>query len=379
MEQYTYVDQKRLRMGYTTGSCAAAAAKAAALMLLSGCEVPTINLMTPKGYSLSLEVRCPERSGDCVRCAIQKDSGDDPDITDGILVFAAVRRAGAGIAIEGGEGVGRVTRPGLECPVGAPAINSTPRRMIEQAVREVCEECGYPGGLSVTISIPGGEALAAKTYNPRLGIVDGLSILGTSGIVEPMSERGLVDSIKVEMNVLQAAGVADLVVTPGNYGEVYARTQLGLALKEAVKCSNFIGEVLDYVVQRGFKSLLLIGHLGKLVKLAGGVFNTHSRYADCRMEILAAHSALAGADGAEIKRMMDCITTDEAWGIVESSGLWEPVIQSLLKKIDFHLRARTHNELEVGAVVFSNRWGTLGMTSGAQKLIQKFKQAEEQA
>ncbi|WP_312640848.1 cobalt-precorrin-5B (C(1))-methyltransferase CbiD [Hydrogenoanaerobacterium sp.] len=372
MEEYRYVDNKKLRFGYTTGSCAAAAAKAATLMLLSGQEVSHINLLTPKGFSLALDVQNPSWGEDFAMCAIRKDSGDDPDITNGILVYAKVSYAVKGVTIDGGVGVGRVTRAGLECPVGTAAINQVPRRMIEEAVLESCEECGYRGGIVVEVSIPDGVEIAKKTYNPRLGITGGISVLGTSGIVEPMSEQALVDSIKVEMNMLKASGARYIAVTPGNYGEVYAQNTLHLNLHDAVKCSNFVGDVLDYAVQLKFQGVLLVGHLGKFVKLAGGVFNTHSRYADCRMEILAAHSALAGAQRPLLEQIMGCITTDEAIELIEAAQLKEKVMQSILQKIDDHIKARTYGELEIGAVVFSNRYGTLGMTPDAPKLMRQF-------
>ena len=372
MEKYCYVDNKKLRYGYTTGSCAAAAAKAAALMLLSGQEVTHINLMTPKGFSLALHVHNPSHGEDYAMCAIQKDSGDDPDITNGILVYAKVSYAEKGITIDGGIGVGRVTRAGLECPVGSAAINRVPRRMIEDAVLEICEECGYGGGIAVEIIIPDGAEIAKKTYNPRLGIEGGISVLGTTGIVEPMSEQALIDSIKVEMKMLKANGAQYIVVTPGNYGEVYAQNTLHIDLCNAVKCSNFVGDVLDYAVQLELKGVLLVGHLGKFVKLAGGVFNTHSRYADCRMEILTAHSALAGAQILLLQHLMGCITTDEAVELLETAHLKEKVMQSILQKIDDHIKARTYGELQIGAVLFSNRYGTLGMTADAPKLMQHF-------
>lgn len=372
MEQYLYIGNKKLRCGYTTGSCAAAAAKAAALFLLSGTAPPTVRLVTPKGFPLELAVLELEMGAGFARCAIKKDSGDDPDITGGILVYAAVSRVEQGVFITGGVGVGTVTRAGLECPVGSPAINRVPRRMIEEAVCEACAYCGYSGGISVEISIPAGVELAKKTYNPRLGIVGGISVLGTSGIVEPMSEQALVDSIKVEMDMLKAGGAKNIVITPGNYGEDYARETLGLALEEAVKCSNFVGETLDYAVRLGFEGALLVGHLGKLVKLAGGVFNTHSRYADCRMEILAAHGALAGAGVPLLGGVMNCVTTDEAADLLDGAGLLEATLNGVMNRINFHLKARVCGGLAVGAVVFSNRRGTLGMTSEAPGLLRHF-------
>ena len=222
--------------------------------------------------------------------------------------------------MDGGKGIGRVTRPGLSCPVGSAAINPVPRAMIEEAVAGVCRECREPCGIKVIISIPDGERLAKKTYNPRLGIEGGLSVLGTSGIVEPMSEKALLHSIELELKMAASAGRRYVLISPGNYGEDFSRKTLGLNTEYSVKCSNYIGETVDFAAQFGFRGLLLVGHAGKLVKLAAGVMNTHSRVADCRMETLAAHAALFGADRQIVRSILDCITTDEAFGVLERAG-----------------------------------------------------------
>lgn len=294
MEEYLIKDGKRLRLGYTTGSCAAAAAKAAAWMLLTGRRKEFIRLQTPKGIELNLKVLDIQMLADEARCAIQKDSGDDPDVTRGTLIFAAVRKSATpGVTIDGGEGVGRVTKPGLDQPVGEAAINSVPRQMIEENVREVCMLVGYDGGIDVTISAPEGEALAKKTFNPRLGIEGGISILGTTGIVEPMSEQALLDTIRVELRQRRENGADYILLAPGNYGADYIRDFIGLDPKTAVLTSNFIGDSLEFCKEFGFHGALLIGHIGKFVKLAGGMWNTHSKFGDCRMEIIASHSASA--------------------------------------------------------------------------------------
>ena len=212
------VGGKMLRCGYTTGSCAAAAAKAAAAALLTGVFPDAVEIRTPKGPLLTLDVRDPSVSDSGCRCAIQKDSGDDPDITNGVLVYATVAKTEAGITIDGGEGVGRVTRPGLDQPPGAAAINSVPRQMIRDAVSGVAEGAGYAGGLSVVIDIPDGRRLAQKTFNPHLGIEGGISVLGTSGIVEPMSDEALAESIRVEIRVLAEKQKDAILITLGNYG-----------------------------------------------------------------------------------------------------------------------------------------------------------------
>lgn len=246
-------DGKKLRLGYTTGSCAAAAAKAAAWMLLRGGKKESIRLLTPKGMELTLAVEDIHRSPDCVRCAIRKDSGDDPDITRDTLIYAEVRKTEAvGIVIDGGQGVGRVTKPGLDQPVGAAAINSVPRRMIRENVEEVCGLLGYTGGLRVVISVPEGEALAKKTFNPRLGIEGGISILGTTGIVEPMSEQALVDTIHVELRQRRESGADYVLLAPGNYGADYIKDAMDIDPATAVMTSNFIGDALEMCRELGF-------------------------------------------------------------------------------------------------------------------------------
>ena len=377
MEEYQFSQGKNLRCGYTTGSCATAAAKAAATMLLTGERVDSVRIDTPKGIVLNLEPLEVELAEAYVSCAIRKDSGDDPDDTNGVLVFAKVERvAEPGVHIEGGVGVGRVTKPGLACAVGGPAINPTPRRMITSEVSSVMEQAGYTGGLAVTISIPEGVEIAKKTFNPRLGIVGGLSVLGTSGIVEPMSEKALIETMYVEMRAQQARGNKNLLVFFGNYGEDFTRDVMQLDLEGAVTCSNFVGELLDYAVYLGFETLLLIGHSGKLVKLAQGVMNTHSKYADCRTELFALQAMFHGASVEVGKEIYGCLTTDEVTKILKREQLFEPVMEEVTKKIDFYMQHRVHGKIKTAAFMFSNVYGILGKTEHADALIQLHKKKE---
>ena len=321
-QAFVWKDQKKLRMGYTTGSCAAAAAKAAARMLFLGEEIRQVSLMTPKGIRLYLDVEDILRMKDKVRCAIRKDAGDDPDVTDQILVYAEVSKTeGKQITLDGGVGVGRITRKGLEQDIGDAAINKVPRAMIREAVEKEKERGGYTGGLSVIISIPDGAELAKKTFNPRLGIEGGLSVLGTTGIVEPMSEKALTDTIFLEMKMLRENGNEYCYLVPGNYGSDFLKEALGYDGNLAVKCSNYIGESIDHAVRLGMKGILLIGHVGKLIKVAAGVMNTHSRQADCRMEVFASHAAMAGADPETVKKIMESITTAEMTELLEKEQL----------------------------------------------------------
>ena len=378
MEEYQFSQGKNLRCGYTTGSCATAAAKAAAMMLLTGERVAAVRIDTPKGVVLELEPLEVELAEQYVSCAIRKDSGDDPDDTNGVLVFAKVEKvAEPGVHIEGGVGVGRVTKPGLACAVGGPAINPTPRRMITAEVGSVMEQAGYSEGLLVTISIPEGVEIAKKTFNPRLGIIGGLSVLGTSGIVEPMSEKALIETMYVEMRAQKARGNKHLLVFFGNYGEDFTRDVMQLDLEGAVTCSNFVGELLDYAVFLGFETLLLIGHSGKLVKLAQGVMNTHSKYADCRTELFAMEAMFHGASIEVGQEIYHCLTTDEVTKILKREQIFEPVMDKVTERIDFYMQHRVHGKIKTAAFMFSNVYGILGKTKAADELIQLHKQKGE--
>ena len=379
LDQYVYKNNKKMRMGYTTGSCAAAASKAAAWMLLHGQILPEVELMTPKGIGLHLEVLEPKFSDSSASCAIRKDAGDDPDVTDGLLIYATVSRtARPGVTLDGGEGVGRVTRTGLEQAVGDAAINKVPRQMIREGVENVCRAAGYTGGLSVIISIPGGAELAQKTFNPRLGIVGGISVLGTSGIVEPMSEEALIQTIRVDIKMQLSGGRSYLVLVPGNYGLDFLEDYEPEVLKRSVKYSNFLGEAIDAAVEFGAKGILLVGHIGKLVKLAAGIMNTHSRNADARMDILTAPAAVLGADQETAARLMDCITTDEALDILKEKGLLDPVMKRLMERMEFYVDHRSGKSLERGILTFSLEQGVLGESTDVRRLIACVKAEIEQ-
>ena len=363
-----------LRCGITTGTCAALASSAAA-SLLAGNEPVSASIRTPGGQTVQAEVLHPYRGEKEASCAVRKDAGDDPDVTDGILVYACVHLSDKpGICIEGGEGVGRVTLPGLDQPVGSAAINCVPRRMIEQAVRAVCDALNWDGGLRVTICVPEGAALAKKTFNPQLGIEGGISILGTSGIVEPMSMQALIDTVALSLRQARAQGAARVLLTPGNYGVDFLREQgLDAAGAPVVKCSNFIGDALDEAAALGFADVLLVGHIGKLAKLAGGVMNTHSRYADCRTELLCAHAAVCGASQKTCAALLDAATTDACIALLDEAGLRAPVLDSLLRAVERHLVRRAAGAYRVGAVLFSNEYGLLGRTASAAEMLAEWK------
>ncbi len=271
--------------------------------------------------------------------------------------------------------MGRVTRPGLDQPVGNAAINRVPREMIEKEVREVCELCDYRGALEVIISIPAGEELAQKTFNPRLGIVGGISVLGTTGIVEPMSSQALLDTIRVELRQKRAQGAAVAAVSPGNYGLEFMKRTYGYDLDGSVKCSNFIGETIDMASELGFSAMLLTGHIGKLIKVSGGIMNTHSREGDCRMELLSSAVLRAGApehagdlaDAAQ--RVLGCMTTEEALVVLQEHGILEAVMEQVLDRVMYYLDRRAGGRLQMECILYSNEFGELAKSAGAVKMV----------
>lgn len=363
---------KKLRSGFTTGSCAAAAAKAAAWMLLAGTEKSNISIITPKGAAFDAEILEIKRTADSVKCAVRKDGGDDPDVTTGALIFAEVSLSDEeGIRLDGGEGVGRVTRPGLDQPVGEAAINSVPRAMIKQEVAQVAEAYGYDEGFDVIISVPGGDEIAARTFNPRLGIEGGISIIGTSGVVEPMSEQAILDTIRVELRQQKAEGCKAAFISPGNYGLDFMKETYGMDLDRSVKCSNYIGLSVDMIKELGFESMLLTGHAGKLVKVAGGIMNTHSREADCRMEIIAAAAAKEGADIGLILGVLECLTTEEAFAKLREADyqLAERTAERLMSGILASLRRRSGGGLHIECIMYTKENGLIAASDGAEEMI----------
>ncbi|MBR1863940.1 MAG: cobalamin biosynthesis protein CbiD [Ruminococcus sp.] len=373
-ELYIYKGAKKLRCGFTTGTCAAGAAKAAAEGLLTGNTVKNTEIMTPKGIAARLDIADILTEADRVSCSVVKDGGDDPDVTSGLRIWAAVEKADKGIFITGGPGVGKVTRPGLDRAVGDSAINTVPRKMIELALEEVAERYGYGGGFKVVISVPGGEEIAKKTFNPRMGIVGGISIIGTTGIVEPMSNESIVETVGREENMRKAAGYKVLLLTVGNYSEEFIRLG-GTGLEElGVMCSNFIGESIDIAVGMGFEKILLVGHIGKLIKLGSGIMNTHSSCADGRIETLTVCAALAGVDREVLMSFQDCVTVDAALDkLREGAGTvaLDRTLDILTGRIERYLQARAGSGVTVGAAVFSFRWGLELKTGCADALLKE--------
>lgn len=397
MEQYVMKNQKQLRYGITTGTCATAAAKAAAAKLLLGIHQREIIVHTPKGVTVTVPVWLSMETVCSATYTVIKDSGDDPDVTNQAEIRVCVEQLSesewehgpkkSGIVentvfrdmrypnlfLDGGTGVGRVTKAGLEQKIGQAAINMVPRSMIFQAVGEVCELAEYEGELLITVSVPKGAELAERTFNPRLGIKGGISILGTSGILEPMSERAIIDTIETEIRQLHVQGEENLLVTPGNYGQGYASEYLKLNMEKSVKCSNYIGDTLDLAVSYGMKGFLLVGNIGKLVKLAAGIMNTHSKTADGRGEVFAVHTVLCGGSRKMAETLMDCINTEEMLHHLEEWGMREAVVKSICGKIEEHVRHRIGNEMKAGVILFSENFGYLGETKDAGEILRVLK------
>lgn len=378
-----------MRYGFTTGSCAAAAAKAAAYMLLTGKKKTEITIETPKGIPYTAQILHIEREETEVTCAVEKDGGDDPDITTGALIYAQVsydwkhahdRKAGdmPQILIDGGIGVGRVTRPGLDQPVGNAAINHVPREMITREVLQVCRLLDYKGDLKVVIFVPEGERLAEQTFNPRLGIAGGISILGTSGIVEPMSNQAILDTIQVELNLRKAQGFDYVAVSPGNYGLDFMKNAYGYDLDKSVKCSNFIGDTIDMAVDSGFRKMLLTGHIGKLIKVAGGIMNTHSKEGDCRMELLAAFAIKCGVEPVSVCEMLECVTTEEAVRILSKSGRQQEVMDYAMERICYYLNKRAKGKMQIDCILYANEFGELAKSKEAAEWFTLLAQEQEQ-
>ena len=371
-----------MRYGFTTGSCAAAAAAAACYMLLTGRKKEEMTILTPKGISYTAKLVDISINESSAACAIVKDGGDDPDITTGAHIVAEAAflqkeslqkdktDAVQQIIIRGGKGVGRVTKPGLDQPVGEAAINHVPREMIEKEVRRICALCDYNGKLQVTISVPEGEEIAQKTFNPRLGITGGISILGTSGIVEPMSSQALLDTIQVELRQKKAMGQQMIAVTPGNYGLDFMKEAFAYDLDKSVKCSNFIGNTIDMAAETGFCGMLLTGHIGKLVKVSGGIMNTHSKEGDCRMELLAAAALKSGGSKTQALEILDAVTTEEGIRLLQEGGNLQKTMQILMEKIMFYLQKRAAGRLQIECMMYANGYGLLAESSGAEAMLE---------
>lgn len=373
MEEYVYIDGKKYRRGYTTGSCATGAAKAASYMLLTKKVIKTINIDTPKGIPLTLKLENIEIKENYAQCSVKKDGGDDIDATHNLDIYARVEFIDSNeILITGGTGVGVITKKGLGVGVGEAAINKTPRIMINNEVRKVI---GEDKGVKVTIFVPDGDAIAQKTFNPRLGIIGGISIIGTTGIVEPMSDEGWKKSLSIELEMKKAQGLDKVILVPGNHGEMFIKEKLGIDMKYVVRTSNFIGYMLKEAQRIGFKQILMAGHLGKYVKIAGGIFNTHSKVADARNEILIANLALMNAPFELIKSTNECLTTEEFIDVLETDEyreykeIYNILSQKCKERIDTHIN---DEEINVEVMIFSMDKELIGQSKKAGDLKEVF-------
>ncbi|MBW6409234.1 cobalt-precorrin-5B (C(1))-methyltransferase CbiD [Clostridium weizhouense] len=361
-----YVDSggKKLRCGYTTGACATGSSKAATMLLFNKIkdeELNEIEIDTPKGIKVQMPIDSIFVGEDFVECTILKFSGDDKDITMGIEIKAKVQRVdkedksifsegkiineSKNIILEGGVGVGKVTKEGLFVAKGEPAINPVPREMIIKEVEKILpkDEC-----VRVIISVPQGVEIGKKTFNPRLGIEGGISILGTSGIVYPMSEDALKASIKLEIKQ-KALNNKRLILTFGNLGENYCKA-LGYKEDEIVICSNFIGFALESCVSYKVKEVIIVGHIGKMCKIAYGCFNTHSRVCGVRLEVIALELALLGFDISLIEKILEQKTCEGAVKFLGEgySDLYKNMGTKILNKMQEYV----YDELKVDGVMY---------------------------
>lgn len=379
MQEYVYIDGKKYRRGYTTGSCASAASKASVHMLLTKEKIENINIDTPKGIPLTLKVKNIEFEDNSATCSIEKDGGDDIDATHGMDIFAKaelINKEDEDIIVTGGIGIGLVTKKGLSVEVGKHAINPVPMKMIRNEVGKILGENNKflpkDKSLKITIFAPQGVEIAKKTFNPRLGIVGGISILGTTGIVEPMSEEGWKKSLSIEMEMKRAQGLDKIILVPGNHGEEFIREHLKIDMSYCVRMSNFVGYMLSEAKRIGFKKILLAGHIGKFIKISAGIFNTHSKVCDARNEIMISNLALMGAPLEFLKEINECVTAEGAVEIIDKSE-YTDIYNILCDKCKQRAEQYLHNEVEVEFYMFRMDKSLLGKSQRADLLMEEFR------
>lgn len=407
MEEYVYIDGKKYRRGYTTGSCATGASKAAVYMLITKNRINTINIDTPKGIPLLLKVDNINISDTFVECSIKKDGGDDIDATHTMDIYARAEIVAKNdknkgyltlkdidslstnseckselykfIRVYGGTGIGVVTKKGLSVDVGKPAINPTPLKMINHEIRKLIGDnfesiLGNDKVLKITIFAPQGETVAKKTFNPRLGIVGGISIIGTTGIVEPMSDDGWKKSLSIELQMKKEQGLDKIILVPGNHGEQFIREKLNIDIKYVVRVSNFIGYMIKEAQRIGYKKILMAGHIGKFIKVSAGIFNTHSKVADARSEILVANLALMGARYEFLNKINQCVTTEKAVELINNSEYRE-VYNILSNKCRERVKQYLNedsDDIDVEVIIFSMDKSLLGKSDNTDDLVEVF-------
>jgi len=356
-----------LRSGITTGASAAAAAQAAVIMLYRNEEIKAARIINPLGQEITVPIKSVSLYDDYAKAVVVKDGGDDPDVTNGLDIVATVKTYGQDIIINGGPGVGTVTKPGLQVPVGEPAINPVPREMIRAAVSSYLPE---GGGVSIEVSVPRGDEVAKKTLNPKLGITGGISILGTTGIVEPMSEEAFKRSLVPQIEMAKAQGYSTICLTPGRLGEKWAADKLGIPGEATVQMSNFVGYMLNACVRMAIKEVILVGHHSKITKVAAGCFHTHNKVADARLETLAAYAGLLGAQPSVIAALLEANTAEGALDILRDNNLMD-VIPLIAAKAARRSMEHIFGELRVGVVMFNMAGDVLAADENAMEIGRK--------
>ncbi|HJO47350.1 MAG TPA: cobalt-precorrin-5B (C(1))-methyltransferase CbiD [Candidatus Scalindua sp.] len=347
--------------GYTTGSCAAGAAKGAAYGLFQGAIPDTVDLTIPADVKLKLSLIHRRVGKDFAECAVRKYSGDDPDVTNGCEVYVRVTRSEAnGIRFMGGDGVGLVTKPGLQIPQGEPAINPVPRSMIKGSLKEVL---GKHGGLDIIVSVPGGKKLAKKTFNGRLGIVDGISIIGTTGIVRPMSLDSFKVSLLCGLDVAKAAGHDSIVLVPGSIGETGFLKHFNISKYQVIQMSNFVGFMLDEAVKRGFSNVIIGGHPGKLAKLIRGDFNTHSSKSKPANDILIKIFKREKISSALINELNDSSTVEGMVEIIKEHNDMQ-VFDRIADDVQSAADRNISSKAKIGTILFDMRKNIIGVSKG---------------
>lgn len=357
---------KILQGGYTTGASAAAGVKAALIYFSRGEIVRKVEIIALDGTILKIPIAKIERVGEKISVEVVKNSGDDPDITNGTSIITTTKKiCGDKIIFRAGLGVGKITKPGLQLPVGEPAINPGPRQLI----KNVAAEFGV-AGLEVEISIPAGVELAKKTLNPILGVEGGISVIGSTGVLRPMSEDAFKNSLVPQIDVAKAAGFDSLIFVPGKIGETIAG-KIGLPSAAIIQTSNFIGFMLDAAAEKNISQIILCGHIGKLVKVAAGIFHTHNRIADGRLETLAAYSAAEGLNSGAVRKILSSATTEEATKIIAENNL-ERVYKKIAEHASFRAKRFTFEKIEVGTILVDYSGQILGVDDSAKKICESF-------
>jgi cobalt-precorrin-5B (C1)-methyltransferase len=353
-----------LRYGITTGASAAAASKAAVLALVSE-PVERVIIPTPIGIRMEVPVKSSRKiSDDTAEAVVVKDAGEDIDATNKMEITATIKLTDNGeVVIKSGKGIGKVTKPGLQVPIGEGAINPVPRSMITAAVKEALPA---GKGVEVTISAPEGESIAKKTLNPKLGIIGGVSILGTTGVVKPLSLEACRRSLVPQIDVALAHGYKRIVFVPGNIGEKIARQQFSVPEDAIVQTGDFMGYMLDKAVEKGVKEIILLGHSGKLVKLAANIFNTHHKVADARNEVIASYAGAVGADTKTINALLQSNTSDQATETLRDANLLEATYTKIAERVSQRVSDRVENKIKISIVIVSMDGKVLGMDQNAR-------------